>query len=544
MSIPILFPTVLALLAAAEQTSSDSITILDFEGEAASEGWITVNDSVMGGRSRGGPTFVDGRLVFSGSTNTNGGGFSSIRTNERTWGLADREGLVFEVKGDGRTYQADILLRGSGRGMSVAYRAPFETSADAGWTEVRLPFDAFRPTLFGRRLGPGQAPAFDPDRIGTIGLFVYDGVDGPFRIEVESVRAYGCSTDPDTPFTTPAEALAAFERFWQQPNGKERTSAGTAWIARAAASDLGDEAYLLPLVRYVFEDYRERPARAREVYERFSALTDAPASLTATVEVAKRFVLGPLLAEIEAGELAHVDSIVSSLASAEAEPYRVYAPVGAALRRSSAPGATAALARLFRRASADGRVSDERLVALIELCGSVGPSASEAEDRRTPDSVPFVHFSGEDLDGNVISTRGFPGEVVLVDFWATWCAPCLKQSPEIVALQSEFGERGLRVLGVSLDGDGAKERIREVADRFDLAWPHLFDGGGWETEPALLNDVSAIPEIVLIDRAGRARFRGVRGDDLRRRVAELVAEPIPQAGDAPDSVAARGRGSR
>ncbi|MEM6570279.1 MAG: CIA30 family protein [Planctomycetota bacterium] len=532
----------LTLLVPAQDTQPVAVTVLDFEGESAGGGWVTVNDGIMGGRSTGGPSFADGKLVFSGSTNTDGGGFSSIRTVERIWELGGREGLVFEVRGDGRTYQADILLRGSGRGMSVAYRAPFKTSANEGWTEVRLPFDAFEPTLFGRRIASNRAAALDPAQIGTIGLFIYDGVDGPFRIEVESVRAYGGAADEGQPFATPADAAASFQAFWPLPNGRERSAAGAAWIERAKASDLGDEAYLLPLVRYVFEDYRERPARSREVYESFIVLRRAPASLSVTIEVTKRFVLGPLVSEIEAGELANVDALVPILASSEDVPYRVYGPVGAALRRSPSPGATSALARLIRRAAADERVGDERLVALVELCASVEPRVGGQEEARPADGVAFVHFDGKDIDGNVLSTRGFPGEVVLVDFWATWCGPCLKQSPEIVALAEEFGGRGLRVLGVSLDGDGSEERLREVAQRFDLDWPHLFDGGGWQTEPALLNGVSAIPEIVLIDRSGRARFRGLRGDDLRSRVAELIAEPAPVQ-DRP-AAASRVRGRR
>ncbi len=162
--------------------------VTDFTEDGLEEKWITVNDNVMGGRSTGGPTFKDKQLVFSGKTNTDGGGFSSIRSRAKPMGFGGHSGLVMRVKGDGRTYKADLHAGIRMAGMNVAYRADFAT-AEGKWQEVWLPFDRFHPTLMGRPVGD-RVPALKTEDIETIGFMIYDKKDGPFRLEVDSVKVY------------------------------------------------------------------------------------------------------------------------------------------------------------------------------------------------------------------------------------------------------------------------------------------------------------------------------------------------------------------
>ncbi|MEM0926659.1 MAG: CIA30 family protein, partial [Planctomycetota bacterium] len=119
--------------------ASDASTLIDFNDALESNRWVTVNDNVMGGRSSGGPSFNEGKLVFSGRTNTNGGGFSSIRTKPQRWPMGDAEGLILRVKGDGRVYKADLRTDNRMGRMVVAYRADFQTK-QREWIEVRIPF--------------------------------------------------------------------------------------------------------------------------------------------------------------------------------------------------------------------------------------------------------------------------------------------------------------------------------------------------------------------------------------------------------------------
>jgi hypothetical protein len=159
-----------------------------------------VNDDVMGGRSEGRVHVEDGRLVFRGATNTDGGGFSSARLpldaadpdafdpdafdlDAFDFGACD--GLAVRVRGDGRGYELDVRTGERVRGMKVAYRAPLDAPAGA-WHVARVPFDAFRASARGRALDRRLPPA----ALRAVGFFLYDGADGPFRLEVDWIAAF------------------------------------------------------------------------------------------------------------------------------------------------------------------------------------------------------------------------------------------------------------------------------------------------------------------------------------------------------------------
>ncbi|MEM7784268.1 MAG: CIA30 family protein [Planctomycetota bacterium] len=172
----------------AQQDQVATEVLTDFSKQNESERWITVNDNVMGGRSKGGPKFGDGKLIFAGSTNTNGGGFSSIRTKPQKWDTSKAEGIIIRVRGDGRTYKADLLTDNKMGRFSIAYRSDFQTKKDE-WIEVKVPFDSFKPTLMGSDM-TGRTRQLDRAEIQTVGFMIYDGKDGPFRLEVDWIKTY------------------------------------------------------------------------------------------------------------------------------------------------------------------------------------------------------------------------------------------------------------------------------------------------------------------------------------------------------------------
>ena len=157
--------------------------IYDFTEDNPATNWITVNDNVMGGRSEGGFSFKKKRLIFSGTTNTNGGGFSSIRTNPSDFSLGDKEGLHIRYKGDGRTYKLGVRMEGK----SVSYRSNF-TSGN-GWQEVRIPFDEMDVSWRGRPLSKDEHPLIK-SKIRSIEFMIYDKQDGPFKLQVDWIKSY------------------------------------------------------------------------------------------------------------------------------------------------------------------------------------------------------------------------------------------------------------------------------------------------------------------------------------------------------------------
>jgi len=125
-------------------------------------------------------------------------------------------------------------------------------------------------------------------------------------------------------------------------------------------------------------------------------------------------------------------------------------------------------------------------------------------------------------EGNMLSLSQFRGKVVVVDCWASWCGPCRAESPNMVALYNANKDKNFTILGVSLDRPDAKDKwIKAIADD-KLAWNHVSDLKYWNSMICDLYVISAIPETILIDKDGKIIARGLRGDELKAKVAELL----------------------
>ncbi|MEO1170855.1 MAG: CIA30 family protein [Myxococcota bacterium] len=167
--------------------------ITDFSQETADLEWYVVNDNVMGGRSEGGFSVDAEVLRFRGRTNTNGGGFSSIRTGPLSLDLANRTGVRLRVRGDGRRYTFRLATSARFRGREIGYWADFEPGADE-WQEIEIPFDRFVPRFRGQRLG---GPKLNLADIRGMGIMIYDGKDGAFALEVAEVGVYSQTVSLD-----------------------------------------------------------------------------------------------------------------------------------------------------------------------------------------------------------------------------------------------------------------------------------------------------------------------------------------------------------
>ena len=160
--------------------------VTDFSQVPGSFEWFVVNDDVMGGRSSGGFELNDGNLVFTGSTNTLGGGFSSIRSRGPRLDLSEFSGIRLRVRGDGRQYSWQLRTDAMYRRRALGYWSEFETTAGQ-WLEIDLPFADFVPKFRGNKL---DVAALNPAHIRGLGLMISDGKDGPFAILVDSAQAY------------------------------------------------------------------------------------------------------------------------------------------------------------------------------------------------------------------------------------------------------------------------------------------------------------------------------------------------------------------
>jgi peroxiredoxin len=112
------------------------------------------------------------------------------------------------------------------------------------------------------------------------------------------------------------------------------------------------------------------------------------------------------------------------------------------------------------------------------------------------------------------------GNVMLIDFWASWCGPCRRANPEVVAIYSEYKDQGFEILGVSLDRDAASWQ-KAIKDD-NLTWPQISDLKYWNSKGAELYGVPAIPHTVLIDREGTIIAKNLHGDELREAIESLL----------------------
>lgn len=132
-------------------------------------------------------------------------------------------------------------------------------------------------------------------------------------------------------------------------------------------------------------------------------------------------------------------------------------------------------------------------------------------------------FDVKDLDGKPLSIAALRGNVVLLDFWATWCGPCIGELPNVLRTYEKYRDKGFRIVGVSLDQD--EQKLREFIAEQGMTWPQFFDGKGWQNELAQLYEVKSIPATWLLDTEGKIYRTGLRGDALDAAVEKLLAKP-------------------
>jgi NADH dehydrogenase [ubiquinone] 1 alpha subcomplex assembly factor 1 len=173
-------------LNASDSQDGGSMLLTDFTPDSPDLGWYVVNDNVMGGRSEGDFRQAQDGIFFAGRTNTNGGGFSSIRTRSVRLDLSEHAGIRLHIKGDGRRYTWRLATAARWRGRPVSYWADFETR-DGAWHTVDIPFSSFVPRFRGYQL---NGPELDAGQITGMGLMIYDSQDGPFQLWLASVHAY------------------------------------------------------------------------------------------------------------------------------------------------------------------------------------------------------------------------------------------------------------------------------------------------------------------------------------------------------------------
>ena len=155
--------------------------------------------------------------------------------------------------------------------------------------------------------------------------------------------------------------------------------------------------------------------------------------------------------------------------------------------------------------------------------GTSVAAGRQAADADSANSDGFViSFTMADINGRQVSVADefAKHEITIIDFWASWCGPCRQEMPNLVSLYGKYKDKGLGIVGVSLDEDGGQ--WTEAVSSMNMTWTQLSDLQGWHNSAAQMYGIQAIPFTIIVDKNGKVLDAGLRGEELSAYVANRL----------------------
>ncbi len=218
----------------------------------------------------------------------------------------------------------------------------------------------------------------------------------------------------------------------------------------------------------------------------------------------------------------------------------------------------------IRAGTSGNNVDPSSVVALMKLADSVAetPEAAriaavikqvlqdlgQVEDPAIAERIPRLEglvrrlqlpgnkmeVEGTLLSGDPVNWEAYRGKVVLVDYWATWCGPCIAELPNVLKAYEAYHGKGFDVLGISLDTE--KEAVENFWEARSIPWQTLYSAdesaNGWQHPMAEKYAINGIPRAILVDQDGNAVSMNLRGPALEQALSDLLGPPEPPVDSA------------
>lgn len=145
-----------------------------------------------------------------------------------------------------------------------------------------------------------------------------------------------------------------------------------------------------------------------------------------------------------------------------------------------------------------------------------------------------IELEGLTEDGSEFDWANYKGKVVLVDFWATWCGPCVREIPNMKKNYAAYQDRGFEIVGINMDRAGSQKKVDSFLEKYELPWNHIMgtkEANGWDHPLATHYGVMSIPTQMLVGRDGNVISLSARGSGLDRQLEELLGPAKEKSDD-------------
>jgi peroxiredoxin len=293
--------------------------------------------------------------------------------------------------------------------------------------------------------------------------------------------------------TSPVLQAKDSDAAWTELNAACRPPPSPEAWREKPPSPAEQQKYYMPFVRAL-------AGKTKDFYTRFP--TDSNAGKARLLEF--KFLL-MTVAWGDASQQARLDGVEKSLLNNSAVPDEDRIAVLRAMVENSAPDKARPLLQEMANGAAPAKIKTAALDLLQKMKALGQPVA--------------LQFTA--VDGRSVDLAKLKGKVVLVDFWATWCGPCVGEVPNVKKTYDQFHGKGFEIVGISLDKE--KDKLTQFTAEHKMEWPQFFDGLFWQNKYARQFGIESIPTMWLIDKKGNLRNMNAR-EDLNGGVQKLLAE--------------------